>query len=68
MGMYLILVQAVFLKSDALHLLENYIRSVYYNAYSLTLYFEMQFKKVYYTVNAKSAIKCSLKMEQLLAK
>ena len=59
---------AVLLKFDSLYSLENYIRSVYYNAYPRTLYFQVQFIKVHYTVNAKNVIKCSLKKERLLAK
>ena len=34
---------AVLLKFDTLYLLENYIQSIYYNAYPLTLYFSVQF-------------------------
>ena len=41
---------AVLLKFDLLYSLENYIRSVYYNAYPRTLYFQVQFIKVHYTV------------------
>ena len=36
---------AVFLKFDALHSFENYLRSVYSNAYPLILYLQMQFIK-----------------------
>ena len=43
---------AVFLKFDTLPSLENYKRSVYYNAYALTLYFQMQFIKGDCSVNA----------------
>ena len=43
---------------DTLHSLENYMRSVYYNAYPMTIYFQQQFIKVQCTVTAKSAIKC----------
>ena len=59
---------AVLLKFDTLHSLENYIRSLYYNAYPMTLYFQLQFIKFHCTVNVKSAIKCLLKKEQLSAK
>ena len=59
---------AVLIKFDRLLSLENYIRSVYYNAYPLTLYFQMQFIKLDCTVNARIAIKCSLKKEILLAR
>ena len=51
---------AVLLKCDALHSLVNYIRSVYYSAYPLTLYFQMEFINADCTVNARSAIKYSL--------
>ena len=40
---------AVLPKFDALYLLENYVRSVYYNTFLLTLYFEVQFIKVHCT-------------------
>ena len=56
---------AVLLKFDTLHSLENDIRSVYFNAYPLTLCFQMQFIKVDCTFNARSAIKCSLRKEIL---
>ena len=59
---------AVLLKFDSLYSLENYIWPVYYNPDSWTLYFQVQFIKVHCTVNAKNAIKCSLKKERLLAK
>ena len=59
---------AVLLKFDSLCSLENYIQSVYYNAYSRTLYFHVQFIKVHCTFNAKNVIKSSLKKERLLAK
>ena len=59
---------AVLIKFDTLHSLENYIRSVYYNAYALTLYFQMQFIQVDCTVNARTAIKCSLRKKILLAR
>ena len=52
---------AVLLKHDTLCSLENYIRSVYDNTFSLTLYFQMQFVKVHCTANAKNAIKYELK-------
>ena len=50
------------------HSLENCIRSVYYNAYLITLYFSLQFIKLHCTVNAKSALKCLLKKAWLSAK
>ena len=59
---------SVILKFDTLHSLENYIRSVYYNVYPMTLYFQLQFIKVHCTVNANSAIKCLLKKERLSSK
>ena len=58
---------AVLLKIDTLHSLENY-RSVYYNAHPMTLYFQLQFIKVNCTINAKGALKCLFKKEQLSAK
>ena len=33
--------RAVLLKFDTLHSLENYIRSFYYSAYPMTLYFQL---------------------------
>ena len=51
----------VLLKFDKMHSLENYIQSVYHNAYPLTLCFQVQFAKFHRTVNTKSAIKCLLK-------
>ena len=59
---------AVLIKFDTLRSSKNYIRSVYYNAYPLTLYFQMQFIKVDCTVNARTAIKCSLRKEILLTR
>ena len=56
---------SVILKFDTLHSLENYIKPVYYNAYPMTLYFQLQFIKVHCTVNANSAIKYLLKKERL---
>ena len=52
---------AVLLKFDSLHSLENYIQSVYYNAFPLTLYFQVKFITAQCTVNVKSAIYCALK-------
>ena len=34
--------------------MENYIKSVYYNAYPLNLYFQVQFITVHCTVNDKT--------------
>ena len=59
---------AVLLKFDTLFSLENYIKSVYYNTYPLTLYFQVQFMKVHCTENAKNAIKSLLKKERLSAR
>ena len=58
---------AVPLKFDTWHLLENYIKSVYYyNADLMTLmYFQMQFMKVHCTGDAKSAIKDFLNDKEL---
>ena len=52
---------AVRLKFDTFHSLENHIRSVYYNAYTISLYFLLQFINAYYTIIAKSAMKYLLK-------
>ena len=59
---------AVVLKFDTSHLLENYVQSVYYDAYPMTQYFQFQFIKVHRTVNAKSTVKFLLKKERLSAK
>ena len=37
--------EAVLLKFDKLYSLENSIRSVYYNAYPMTMYFKIQYLK-----------------------
>ena len=44
------------------------MKSVYYGAYPLTLYFQEQFITIHSMVNAKTAIKCLLKKEQVLVK
>ena len=60
---------AVLLKFDTLfYSLENYTKSVHYNAYPLTLYFQVQFMKVHCTENAKNAIKSLLKKERSSAR
>ena len=59
---------AVLVKFDTLHSLENHIRSVYYNSYPLNLYFQMLIIKADCTVNASTAIKCSMRKEILLAR
>ena len=59
---------AVLLKFDTLFSLENYVKSVYYNTYPLTLYFQVQFMKVHCAENAKNAIKSLLKKERLSAR
>ena len=41
----------VLLKFDTLHSLENYKRSVYYSAYPMILYFQLEFTKIHCTVN-----------------
>ena len=51
-----------------LYTLENYVRSVYYNTFPLTLYFHLQFIKVHCTGNTKNAIKYELKKEQFSAR
>ena len=60
--------KADLLQFDILLSWEDYILSVYYNAYLLTLYFRMQFIKVHCIVNDRSAIKCSLKKLRLSVK
>ena len=60
--------KAVLLKFDTLHSFKYYITLVYYSAYTMTLYFQFQFRKVYCTVNAKSPIKCLFKKERLSVK
>ena len=60
-------VTAVLLKFGTLYSLGNY-RWVYYNAYPLILFFQVQFIKVHCTVNASSAIKYFLKKERLPVK
>ena len=47
---------AALLQLDTLLSMQNYIQSVYYNAYLLILYFQMQFIKNHCTVGVKSAI------------
>ena len=48
--------------------MENDTRSVYYNAFPLTLYFQVQFIKVHCTANVKNTIKCAIKKERLSAR
>ena len=55
---------AVLLKFDSLQSLENYIKSVYFSNYPMTLYFQVQFLKLKCTDNAKSTIKNVLKSER----
>ena len=59
---------AVLLIFDTLYLLENYVRSVYYNTFSLTLYSRVKFLKIHCTANDKNAIKYDLKKKRLLAR
>ena len=59
---------AVFLKFDALYSLEYYIKSVYYNTYSLTLYFQVQFINAHSSPSEKNAIKYALKKERFLTR
>ena len=56
------------LKFVTLYSLKNYVRSVYYNIFPLTLYFQVQFMKVHCTAIAKNAVKSEVKKEQLSAK
>ena len=55
---------AVLLKFDSLQSLENYIKSVYYSNYPMTLYFQIQFLKLKCTEKTKSTIKSALKCER----
>ena len=55
---------AVLLKFGLLESLQNYIKSVYYSNYPMTLYFQVQFLKIKCTDNANSAIKNELKRER----
>ena len=59
---------AVLPKDDTLNLFENYVKLFCYIAYPLTFSFQMQFINFHYSVNIRSAIKCSLKKEQLSEK
>ena len=54
----------VLLKFDSLESLENYIKSVYYSNFSMTLYFQVQFLKSKRTENTKITIKSALKNER----
>ena len=46
---------AILPKFDRLHVLQSYIKSVYYSCYPLTLYFQVQFIKVDCTASTKNA-------------
>ena len=50
-------VTAVLLNFDALYSLEKYVRSVCYNTFFLTLYFQVQFIKVHCTAIASYELK-----------
>ena len=56
--------RAVLLKFDSLQSLKNYIQSVYYTNYPMTLYFQVQFLKLKCNENAKSTIKNALKSDR----
>ena len=43
------------------------MRSLYYNTFPETLYFQVRFIKAQCSANTKTAIKCALKNEQLAA-
>ena len=60
--------QWLFLKFDTLHILGNYVRSVYYNTFPLTLCFQVQFIKLQCTSNAWNVIKYKLKKEAIVSK
>ena len=59
---------AVLLKFDTVFSPEDYIKSVYYNTYPLTLSFQGQFMKINCPDNAKNAFKSLLKKDQLSAR
>ena len=59
---------ALLLKFGISYSLENNIKSVYYNAYPLSLYFQVQFIIVHGTVNAKNVIIYLLKKGTTLSK
>ena len=52
---------AVLLKFDSLQSLKNYIKSVYFSNYPMTLWIQVQFLKLNYTDNTKITIKNALK-------
>ena len=56
--------KAVWPKLDSLQSLENYIKSVYYSHYPMTLYFQVQFLKLKRFENVQSTIKNALKSER----
>ena len=58
----------VLLIFDTLYLLENYVRSVYYSTFSLTLYFQVQFIKFHCPATAENAIKSELKQGAIVSK
>ena len=64
MSIYHVQAQQFFLRFYILHSLDNYIRSVYYNACVMNLNFQLQFIKLHCTVNAESTKKCLLKKER----
>ena len=55
---------AALLKFDSLQPLENYIKSVYYSNYPVTLYFQIPFLKLKCAENTKSAIKSASKSDR----
>ena len=59
---------AILLKFDTFYSLKNYVRSVYYNTFPLTLYFQVQFIKIHCTATAKNTIKLELKKEHMSAR
>ena len=58
----------VLLIFDTLDSMQSYIKSVYYNNYTLTLYFQVQFMKVDCIASTKKAIKFALEKEPLSAR
>ena len=55
---------SVLSKFDLLQSLENYVKSVYYSNYPMTLYFQVKFLKLKCTENTKSTMKSALKCER----
>ena len=55
---------AALLKFESLSSLENYILSVYYTNYPMTLYFQIQFNRVTCTSHARNRVRNSIKIRR----